>query len=131
MIEPTLDNFRALFPEFDQVDDVRIQLYIDDAIDEMNKKNWGNCWGRAVLYYAAHNLQLSNEKLESKAEGAVSVAEFGRLSSASAGGLNVGFAQSPSSTGSDSGYWLSLTSYGQALSAFANACLPRLRLVAC
>ena len=131
MIEPTLDNFRLLFPEFDQVADVRIQLYIDDAIDEMSKKNWGNCWGKAVLYYAAHNLQLSNEKIESKADGEASVAEFGKLSSANAGGLSVGFAQSPSSAGSDYGYWLSLTSYGIALSAFANACLPRLRLVAC
>ena len=129
MIEqPTLDNFRLLFPEFDEVDDVRIQLYIDDAIDEMSKKNWGNCWGKAVLYYAAHNLQLSIDRADGGGTGGNT---SGKLTSASADGLSVGFAQSPSSTGSESGYWLSLTSYGQALSAFANACLPRLKLVAC
>ena len=83
MIEPTLANFRILFPEFDAIDDVRIQLYIDDAIDELSKANWGKCWGKAVLYYAAHQLQLSIDRIEAGGDsGGGSGSQIGVLTSA-------------------------------------------------
>lgn len=128
MIAPNLLNFRVLFPEFDSIDDVRIQLYIDDAIDELNKRNWGGCWGKAALYYAAHQLQLSIDRISG---GGGSGSQSGKLTSASADGLSVGFAQSPASGSSEWAYWLSLTPYGQAFLALANSCLPIARLVAC
>jgi len=132
MIEPTLANFRILFPEFDAIDDVRIQLYIDDAIDELSKANWGKCWGKAVLYYAAHQLQLSIDRIDGGGgSGGGSGSQSGKLTSASADGLSVGFAQSPASGSSDWAYWLSLTPYGQTFLALANSCLPKMRLVAC
>ena len=44
-----LATFRALFPEFDSVNDIRVQLYLDDASDELSESAWGKCYNKAVF----------------------------------------------------------------------------------
>jgi len=127
MIDPTIDNFKLYYPELAGQEDVRINLYLQDSIDELSKKNWGDCWGKAVLVLAAHKLQLSINRIDAGGGGA---GVSGVLSSGSAAGLSFAFGQMPSSN-TDIGHWLAQTQYGIAFQALKSSCIPRARLVVC
>lgn len=106
MIEPTLANFRILFPEFVDVDDARVELFLNMTIDVMND---GDCYGKATLYRTAHELSLS---LQRESGDGDSSSGAGALTSASADGLSVGFATVDWANSAEGSYWAK-TPYGQ------------------
>lgn len=56
-------SFKARFPEFDSIDDARVQIFIDQAICLIDKDRWDNTacglFDLGVSYLAAHLLKLS------------------------------------------------------------------------
>lgn len=127
---PDLATFRALFPEFDAVLDATVQLYIDEAAEELDAGAWGRCYGKAVLYYAAHELALAQARQASAATGGggeVVIPQTGKLQSGSEEGISFSFEASTANK-SASGAWLDQTPYGQAYSALQRQCLSRGRL---
>lgn len=103
-MQPTLENFRALFGEFDAVSDAKVQLFLDEAIEKMNSDE---CYGTATLYRTAHELALNLQATDSD-----NVSGAGALTSASADGLSVSFAQVDWANSAEGSYW-SKTPYGQ------------------
>ncbi len=55
---PAITDFKNRFPEFDSVDDARVQLFLDDATLEVSKSNWGKLYDKGVLYLTAHELSI-------------------------------------------------------------------------
>ena len=128
-----LVTFKILFNEFDSVPDVKIQLYIDDAKDALDKSAWGLCYDKAVLWLTAHNLSMSMQRNANSSEdenGNIELAQTGVLTNATADGLTVGFAASPSAS-SDGGYWYAQSTYGQRYLALMKECLSPARIVRC
>lgn len=124
---PSLALFRILFPEFASVSDETIQAYLDGNIEVLSMPAWGACYGRAVMYLAAHELALSQARIASSVDaGGVVVAPTGVVQSASAEGLSVSFAV-PSNR-SEYAAWLAQTPYGQRYLALMRSCLSRGRL---
>lgn len=103
-MQPTLENFRALFEEFASVADAKVQLFLDEAIEKMNSDD---CYGTATLYRTAHELALNLQATDSD-----NVSGAGALTSASADGLSVSFAQVDWANSADGSYWAK-TPYGQ------------------
>lgn len=91
-IEPDPTAFVARFPEFDPVDDARIQLFLDDAILEV-----GGSWlederARAQMLLVAHRLTLAGEPARSIGSSSdVSAATVGNPKSISVGQVSVEF----------------------------------------
>ena len=104
-LDPTLVNFRILFPEFDSADDARVELFLQCAIDVMSTDA---CYGMATMYRAAHELSLNTQQ----SSGSDNVQGAGALTSASADGLSVGFANPEWAFDANGSYW-SKTPYGQ------------------
>ncbi len=134
-VDPTLENFRLVFPEFDPVADVAVEIYLDPNRDNLSTTAWGNCWGKAVLYLTAHELALAQNRQfsASESDGKVQIpAQSGVISSSSAGGLSASFTTSASqSSGNDNQSWLQQTPYGQRYAALKRQCLSLGRLVTC
>ena len=55
---PTISDFKNRFPEFNTIDDTRIQLFLDDS-DLMVSTKWGKLRKLGILYLTAHNLAVS------------------------------------------------------------------------
>ncbi len=126
MIEPTLEYFRELFPEFDDVSGLRILIYIDIAKAQLDEAAWGSCYALAVLYYAAHLLKMSENAGGGDDPGGGGQA--GPLTSASAGGLSVGFASPPTTPGS---WYFYQTPYGQYFTQLQSQCLKKVFVSSC
>lgn len=52
-------QFKARFPEFNSIEDARIQIFIDDSLLVLNEATWGTLYSLAVCYLTAHYLSLS------------------------------------------------------------------------
>ncbi len=52
-------EFRARFPEFDNVDDCLIERHVADAVAELDQGHLGKLYDACVCYLAAHRLTLS------------------------------------------------------------------------
>ena len=57
-MEPTLLEFRTIFPEFDLQSDARVQYYMDLAIAQVGKNAFGDCYAQAVYLVTAHNITM-------------------------------------------------------------------------
>lgn len=123
---PDLATFRALFPEFASVADVTVQLYLDDALDQLDQGAWGRCYAKAVLNYSAHELALAEARKASASNqnGSVVVPQTGKLQSGSQAGISFSFEASTANK-SAAGEWLAQTPYGQAYLALQRQCLSR------
>jgi len=124
-----LATFRVLFPEFDPVDDAEIEVYLDLSNDELSDIYWGVCYDRAVLYLAAHQLALSQNRRSDTTTDDLGFVETstgaGAITQASAGGISAGYSASISDTaGNDRDSWLGKTEYGQMYLALKRTCLP-------
>lgn len=102
----TPTEFKARFPEFDSVDDSRIQVFIDDAELELDEGVWGTWYEKGLAYLTAHFLTIANQT----AAGA-SGSTGGPVASRSVGDVSISFARG-ASTGATEDYFNS-TSYGQ------------------
>ena len=67
MITPT--DFKTRFPEFNDIDDARIQLFLDDAALEISKTVWGKLYDKGVLYLTAHELSMATATKSGKTGG--------------------------------------------------------------
>jgi hypothetical protein len=50
--------FKARFPEFNSIDDSRIEIFIEDSLLVLNEATWGKIYSLAVCYLTAHYLAL-------------------------------------------------------------------------
>lgn len=57
-MEPTILEFRDIFPEFNSISNTRIQYYLDLAISQVGKNAFGDCYAQAVYLVTAHNLTM-------------------------------------------------------------------------
>lgn len=123
---PDLATFRVLFPEFASVADATVQLYLDDALDQLDQGAWGRCYAKAVLNYAAHELALAQARAASASQqaGGVVIPQTGKLQSGSQAGISFAFEASTTNK-SANGEWLAQTPYGQAFLALQRQCLSR------
>lgn len=55
----TATAFKARFPEFDSIDDSRIEIFIEDSLLVLNEATCGKIYSLAVCYLTAHYLALS------------------------------------------------------------------------
>lgn len=104
-----LATFRALYPELNDVPDATVQAYLDDAGITLLSANWGRCYEKAKLLYAAHYAALFKARQAAAAGGGA--VGGGPIQSASAEGLSVSFAI-PSNR-SEAATWWALSPYGQ------------------
>lgn len=89
------DTFKAMFPEFCDVADSTVSIWITEGQDFLCPDAWGDCFHRAVLYFTAHNLaQAQQRAANTRSRGGKTVVSggSGALQSASAGGLSVSYA---------------------------------------
>lgn len=107
-ITPAL--FKIRFPEFDSVDDARIQIYIDDSVLIVNENYWGVKYNLGLYYLTAHYLALaiSNEAIVSS--GPAPPGLTGPVSSRSVGDSSISYSNNPAD--GDASKYLSQTSYG-------------------
>jgi len=118
----TTDIFRSRFPEFsDDVEfpDIRIQLFLDDAVTLYIGSDEGRWCGRydiAHAYLSAHLLTVGTNT-----EVGDSNSKSGSISSKSAGGVSVSRAI-PSKDRSDIDDFFITTAYGQQFLNIRNSC---------
>ncbi|WP_406610883.1 DUF4054 domain-containing protein [Agarivorans sp. JK6] len=104
----TVADIKARFPEFNEVTDPRVQVFIDDAelqlgacpTDENKRK-------LLVAYMVAHLLKRSNDAIKTKG-----AAPSGALSSRSVGDVSVSFQSDAAPSSNAAAYWAK-SSYGQ------------------
>lgn len=104
--------FKTRFPEFDSIDGVRVQLFLDDAALSMDTGIWGNIYDVGQAYLAAHYLSLA---LKSSVGARGGAAISGPLTGRTVDGVSVTYGSSQSVGGANSqtaGYY-NLTQYGQ------------------
>jgi len=100
--------FKARFPEFDSVDDARIQLFLDDAALVMDVETWGDVYDLGQAYLAAHYLSLAGKSSAGSA-GAIS----GPITSRTVDGVSVSYGGTPSIASNQNANYYNLTQYGQ------------------
>lgn len=100
----SLKAFLIRYPEFKELDEKRIELFLSDAESELSEKRWGNMYQRGKYALTAHLLFLDN--LRQKTQGQAVKAVTGER----VGELSVNFATS-GITGTEADYQLS--AYGQ------------------
>lgn len=79
----TPDTFKIRFPEFEDISNDRIQLFIEDSKLIMNESHWGDVYDLAQANLTAHFLSLAN----SASSGNTSVS--GPVSSRSVDGTSI------------------------------------------
>ena len=103
MIDPAA--VKARFPEFDSIDDSRIQIFIDDAVIILNETYWGEKYDMGLSYLTAHFLALGET---TEAGSASSIAP---VSARAVDGTSIAFAQMTPTNEADAMY--ASTIYGQ------------------
>jgi hypothetical protein len=113
-LPPSLELYQALIPEHSAVDPNLILVRLSAAVRRHNAAAWGDVYGEAMVWWAAHMLQLQPG---SGAPGAPSTGNAqGPLISQKDGDLSRTYAAPATSStsaavGSDA--WWMLTTYGQ------------------
>jgi hypothetical protein len=101
-------DFKIRFPEFDAIDDLRVQFWLNDAILEVGEDAWGTLGEKGAMLLAAHFLQLDLERQgdESNSGGLVS----SRVTMRKVGDVQVSFARATADDATED--WYLQTSYG-------------------
>ena len=127
---PNLATFRVLFAEFSSVPDGTVDVWLDDSSTLLCEGSWGACYPKAVLYYTAHQLALSQNRITDSVTDGNTVqtsATSGVISSASDGRISTSFVEG-NKNGNEKDLWLDRTSYGQAYNALRRQCLNGSRI---
>lgn len=91
-VAPTPADLVLRFPEFDPVDDARIQLFLDDAILEVGESWLESDRARAQILLACHRLALAGEPARTLAGSSGSAsATLGDVQSISVGQVSVSY----------------------------------------
>lgn len=118
-----LITFRALFSEFAEIADEKIQFLLDLASEETNPSP---CYQRAILYKAAFWLKLEKDNIDG--EGGGIDGGIGSVSSASADGLSVSFTQPAQLSASLDNAYYGRNDYGQRYLQTIRDCADAARL---
>jgi len=102
----TVADFLIRFPEFADLADQRIELFLADAQLEVGQSAWGPLYEKGVFLLTAHFLQL-NQNRQGGGNGSV---ESAPIASKSIGGVSISYARSAS--GSNIADWYLSTVYG-------------------
>ena len=124
-----LATFRLSFPEFDSVTDDRVNFYIGKALNYLNDDVFGSCYDEAALYWTAHQLALSQARINGDASSG-GASGINPIASATVGGVSVSYHMpniSSMNTTTSSSY--RLTPYGLQYLSIRDSCLPGGRLV--
>lgn len=86
-------KLRILAPEFKTDDDDTLAVYLELAAERMDSRAWGNVYGQAVAYLAAHILTIARRGDASAAGGGAGAGQggTGAVSSISTGDWSVSF----------------------------------------
>lgn len=100
-------DFKIRFPEFEEIDNTRIQFFLNDAVLEVSESAWGTLYEKGVMSLSAHLLSISqsNQEDDDSDDG-----ETGNITSKSIGDVSYSFAKATSESSSDD--WYLQTSYG-------------------
>ena len=121
----TLVQYRARFPEHTAIPDATVEMYLDDANDDVQNGELGDRLTRAQLYYAAH-LVATDPTYGATAGGSGG----GNVQSRTVGNVSVTFATSPLSASSGTTEDdLKTTSYGRRYLMLLNASLIGFRSI--
>jgi hypothetical protein len=109
-VTPT--DFKARYTEFATLSDARIQIFLDDAVLELDVVRWGDLYDRGLAALAAHFLAISERTSLAGTTGGGGA--IGPLASKSVGdvSLSYGWTGNSASGSRDQNYYLS-TVYGQ------------------
>ena len=102
----TPDEFKVRFPEFDSIEDDRIQFFLDKAALLVSECRWGTLYDEGVALLAAHYLALSIIQ-----ESASSATPSFPVSSKKVGDVQINYAVPTAASGTEAYY--NSTPYGQ------------------
>lgn len=109
MALPTAADFKIRYPEFVDVDDSRIEFFLDEAALEVSEPRWAAWFTKGVSALAAHLLKISLTINDDDGDG--SIDELAPVVSRAVG--DVAITRGPYlSTNAGADYW-NLTSYGR------------------
>ena len=57
-MEPDIDEFLAIFPEFSSIGEIRLEYYFDLTIPQVGESAFGTCYAQAIYLLLAHNLTM-------------------------------------------------------------------------
>lgn len=100
-MEPTIEEFREIFPEFNSIGNPRVQYYFNLSVGQVGKNAFGDCYAQAVYLMTAHNLVMSDPNR----------AQSGEKSSEKVGDLAVSYNTTSATDDLDS--YLRQTQYGK------------------
>lgn len=100
-VVPNADAFKAMFPEFEDVDDTTVQIALDQA-GQFVDTSWGGSQTAGQMYLAAHFMVLGQSSTDTGVGRVVTSESIGRIS--------VSYATDSSAT--STGGLLGSTSYG-------------------
>ena len=98
-------DIKTRFPEFDSVNDSRIQIFIDDAELELDEGRWGDLYDKGLSYLTAHLLYMGEQSAGGSGAG------LGPLSTKSIGDVSVSFGSYLAADNDANSF--NSTSYGQ------------------
>jgi hypothetical protein len=101
-------EFKERFPEFDSVDDLRVQTFIDKALLNIGESEWGAYFVEGQLYLTAHFLAL-----DERSRNSGGTPEAGPVIARKIGDVSVTFASPASASGGSVENPYGQTSYGQ------------------
>lgn len=104
-------DVKARFPEFAAILDARVQLFIDEAVLQINVNSWGRYYTLGLYYLTAHNLTIAEASAAGANKGS------GMIASQSVGDTSVSFV-SPA-VDSDMRLYYQQTVYGQRFLLYA------------
>lgn len=98
--KPTATLLKARYPEFDPVDDVRVGLFIDEALSSVDNTWVEADYQTAIMALACHKMTMEGEPLRSSNPSAtIDVSNLGRkIKSRKVGDVSVEFEGSDAST---------------------------------
>ena len=105
----TAQAFLIRYPEFKDVNQVKIKMAIDDAALQVSARIWGNLYEQGVYALAAHLLYLGGGY---EADGQADGQPARTVASESADGLSISYGSSNAGLSGEYGTY-ETTSYGQ------------------
>ena len=110
-MEINATNFKEVFPEFASQSEVRVDMFLDGAKDQISADVFGKSYERAVLFLAAHDLTMSDPDKASKPQ----------VTSEKVGDVSVSYSSVNAVNNSDNYYMQ--TQYGLQFLGLRNACV--------
>lgn len=115
---PTYTTFIALFPEFNDLEETFVTLWLNRSAARVNKKTFGNTYEDAVYYLLGHKLSLHKLGLANGGE------ERGVLSSETEGDISASYSPVSSTMVSNNTNYTT-TQYGREFLTLRNSKVKR------